>query len=678
MRKLFTILALLLSFTGAYAQLTPELLYYRFDGTGGGLVPNQATNPPAGTTNATIMGGLTQGPGVFAMCNNSLIGTGITSTTDYLNTGWTPNLGNGSWTISFRSAGISTNATLYYVFGDLGTNSFRCFTNGVAGSTNYILRGAGLTDILCTGCALSTPTMVTYVYDNTLNNVKSYLNGVLNTTVAQTAPNLTGTGPLKVMGYSANVGAPAGGQIDDWRLYNRALNAAEVAQLYNAINTGNFLGADQTICQGDTVNLYDIYTNSSGVWSTGPTATSISVTTSGTYSLSITAAGCGTGVDSVDVIVNAAPTPNIGPDINLCMGDSATLDAGPGYASYLWNTTAATQSINIGLPGCYDVVVTDSIGCDGNDSVMVYFITPPAVNLGTDTTICANDQIILDAGAGFNGYMWSTLDSSQTISAGGGTFSVMVTDSVGCSGGDSITISTTPNPVVNLGPDVSFCAGSNTTLDAGAGFSSYLWSNQDATQTTTVNTAGTYSVVVTDSAGCSGNDAITVTEDPLPVAGFTNSPSGLTVAFTNTSTNATTSSWNFGDTNTSNSTSPSHTYTSAGTYTVTLVVTNACGTDSTTTTITITSMDVAWTGSPLLMQPNPAQNEVLISATIPGDEVRITVMSIEGKVMLAQDLRLAGRSLNHTLDVSSLANGMYLVKLESGNGQTASRLTINH
>ena len=78
--------------------------------------------------------------------------------------------------------------------------------------------------------------MTTFVYDQTLNSVSGYLNGVLSSTVAQTSPNVTGTGPFKVSGYASNIGAAAGAMMDDFRVYRRALSAADVAALYGATN----------------------------------------------------------------------------------------------------------------------------------------------------------------------------------------------------------------------------------------------------------------------------------------------------------------------------------------------------------------------------------------------------------------------------------------------------------
>lgn len=79
-----------------------------------------------------------------------------------------------------------------------------------------------------------------------------------------------------------------------------------------------------------------------------------------------------------------------------------------------------------------------------------------------------------------------------------------------------------------------------------------------------------------------------------PVASFTDSVSGLTVNFTNTSTDSggtiNAYSWTFGDGGTSTSASPSHTYTAAGTYTVTLKVTDNTGaTNSTSQSVTVSS-----------------------------------------------------------------------------------------
>lgn len=82
-------------------------------------------------------------------------------------------------------------------------------------------------------------------------------------------------------------------------------------------------------------------------------------------------------------------------------------------------------------------------------------------------------------------------------------------------------------------------------------------------------------------------------DEVLPVAGFTSVASDLEVAFTNTSTDATSYSWAFGDGGTSTEENPTHTYAAAGTYTVELTATNEDGSDSTEESVTVEGTAVA-------------------------------------------------------------------------------------
>lgn len=304
MNKTFTkiiVLACCLLSTAVFAQLTPELLYYKFDGSGTN-VPNYASAPPVGTTNATLMGGLTQGIGASEICNGSVIGSGVSSTTDYVNTGWATNLTNASsWSISFRTSNVTGTTTLYYIFGDATANSFRCFTNGVAGPNNWILRGTGLTDVTISGGATVAPHMCTYVYDAALSQIRGYLDGVLVTTVGQGVFSFASPGPFKVIGYSANVGMSAGGELDEFRLYSRALTPAEITQLNNPYTPSGFTGSDVNFCTGSSVTLnIGNWPYTTAAWSNGSTTDTAMVMSPGTYTVSMSGA-CGTGNDTITV-----------------------------------------------------------------------------------------------------------------------------------------------------------------------------------------------------------------------------------------------------------------------------------------------------------------------------------------------------------------------------------------
>jgi hypothetical protein len=71
---------------------------------------------------------------------------------------------------------------------------------------------------------------------------------------------------------------------------------------------------------------------------------------------------------------------------------------------------------------------------------------------------------------------------------------------------DSVRIAVCTTPTVALGNDTVLCSGTTLTLDAGNAGSQYQWSNSVTTQTNTVSTAGTYSVLVTTPVGCFGRE----------------------------------------------------------------------------------------------------------------------------------------------------------------------------
>jgi PKD repeat protein len=151
------------------------------------------------------------------------------------------------------------------------------------------------------------------------------------------------------------------------------------------------------------------------------------------------------------------------------------------------------------------------------------------------------------------------------------------------------------------GLTVSF---TDTSTDSGGTIGSHSWTFGDGGTSTATNpthtysTGGTYSVTetVTDSVNGSSSSkttAVTVSASGgTPTANFTFTISGLTVNFTDTSTDSGgsigTHSWNFGDGGTSTAANPSHTYASAGTYSVSETVTDSVNHSSSTKTVSIT------------------------------------------------------------------------------------------
>ena len=125
---------------------------------------------------------------------------------------------------------------------------------------------------------------------------------------------------------------------------------------------------------------------------------------------------------------------------------------------------------------------------------------------------------------------------------------------------------------------------------------SYSWNTSPVQTSATVSglAAGIYTVTVTDRYGFSvaATPVSIVFENPLPTAAFTSSQSVLnTHSFVNTSANATSYAWDFGDGQASTIANPIHVFATAGTYTVKLTVANSCGADIETQVITVPELE---------------------------------------------------------------------------------------
>jgi len=114
-------------------------------------------------------------------------------------------------------------------------------------------------------------------------------------------------------------------------------------------------------------------------WSTGSTASQITVSTPGSYSVTVTGA-CGVVADTIIIHNYPVPAPNLGPDVDTCDGNTVTLNPGT-FAGYAWSTSVSTPTIDVTLPGSYRVTITDTNGCHGRDTVEVSFIYPPDINI---------------------------------------------------------------------------------------------------------------------------------------------------------------------------------------------------------------------------------------------------------------------------------------------------------
>ncbi len=264
-------------------------------------------------------------------------------------------------------------------------------------------------------------------------------------------------------------------------------NLDSVNVTVNPLPTTN-AGNDTSICNGKNVVL----TAKGGVkyaWSPGKGNASDSLQIFNampnlTTNYIVTATdllGCSQN-DTVTVVVNYIAI-SVSNDTAICIGQPANLRASGGV-NYLWtpatglsSTTVPNPIATIASSAKYSVVVTDANGCQNQDSVNITVNALPVANAGTDAAVCLGKSVALNATGGTQ-YTWtpSTGLSSAVVAnpnASPGittTYTVTVTDALGCNGKDSVvvTITTSVNGTATAMPD-TFCSASPVVLSAQAG-----------------------------------------------------------------------------------------------------------------------------------------------------------------------------------------------------------------
>lgn len=210
--------------------------------------------------------------------------------------------------------------------------------------------------------------------------------------------------------------------------------------------------------------------------------------------------------------------------IGICKGDSLSIDAkGLSSSSYLWSDNSTDKMLklspaSIGLGTTpYWVKVTDNNGCILYDTVQVMASNPPSVQLGNDTSLCADQNIILGNSLSNGQYVWQDNSTNKTLDVDmAGTYHVSVSTGFGCMVSDTIEVSYF-NPInLNFKPLEEICRGDSLTLDAGTNYASYLWSDLSTQSSLKVADAGTYYVKVEDNNGCQASDTTTVLVNEIP------------------------------------------------------------------------------------------------------------------------------------------------------------------
>jgi|GEM_PF-2528964 len=304
-------------------------------------------------------------------------------------------------------------------------------------------------------------------------------------------------------------------------------------------------GPNKTICLGDSIQLDG---TGDGTFEWSPKAFLSNITAEDpwafpdqttTFQLFLTDSnGCRSG-DQVKVKVRDLPAVKAGPDITICVNDTALLTAS-GAKTYYWKSSpwlldsigASVRARPI-ITADFVVFGTDKYNCENSDTVRVFTQDAPQVAaLASTLSACPGDTILLSASGAGEQYKWFSsalifdVDSSITKAVVTKTsrFLVMTTDSLGCRGYDSVWVTVHDIPQISTGGSDSICLGDSIQLNAGGGVL-YQWSPAaslsdpaSASPVASPQFTTTYTLQVQNSFGCSGTDSTTIVVLPLPQA----------------------------------------------------------------------------------------------------------------------------------------------------------------
>jgi gliding motility-associated-like protein len=203
------------------------------------------------------------------------------------------------------------------------------------------------------------------------------------------------------------------------------------------------LGADSSLCEGQSLTLTAPTWLNTLQWSTGSTARSIMVNSSGTYRLTgLDTNACVSADTMVLMNVYINPVLELGASGSICAAPDYRLDAGI-HSTYLWNDGSTDRYLPITSTGIYAVTVKSQQNCTASDTINITAIINLPQNFINDTaSICRYQTTTLRAIGSYSGYLWSNGATTPSIVINqAGAYSLTVTNAGGCSATDSIVVS---------------------------------------------------------------------------------------------------------------------------------------------------------------------------------------------------------------------------------------------
>jgi hypothetical protein len=426
-------------------------------------------------------------------------------------------------------------------------------------------------------------------------------------------------------------------------------------------------------------------------WSNNETTATAGNLSAGTYDITITDAHSCT-ISTSASITSSGNLNLVTSAVNAtCYGTStgsasATVTGTTGSVTYQWSTGATTSAIqNVGA-ATYTVTITDGSGCSATSSKAVS--QPAAINpvVTAQSAGCGNSSngsvtASVTGGAGNYTYLWSTGATGSSITGlPAGNYDLSVTDASHCSVSVSAAVTSGSDLSASVTSDNATCFNENNgsgqiTMHTGTAPYSYSWSN-GATASAVINlAAGSYSVTVTDANHCTTSSAITVTQ-PTQVQ-FATSSNSANENHENGSAGVTSVtggaapydySWSTG------ATTQSINNLAGGNYTVTVTDANGCSETAADVVAVKTSTGISSVSNQISFSvyPNPARTQVLVQVDQPGNSTTFILRNILGQTLISQVIS----STQTQIDLSPLADGVYLVEVRQGEKMAVKQLVV--
>lgn len=261
-------------------------------------------------------------------------------------------------------------------------------------------------------------------------------------------------------------------------------------------------------------------------WNDGQTSATANNLVAGAYTVTVRDNGGCSAVLSCSINQPQPLVVGLNPHDLYCGVSLGSIDAavtgGTQPYTYMWSSGSSATSLSNLNTGTYGLSVTDANGCVSSSTATIRMLGMLAVNASVTHAISCyglNDGVVAatcENGAAPLMYSWSTGHAVYEVNnMFAGSYQVTVTDAWGCSGQSSVTLVTPSAMVVEMTPVSPKCYNThdgqvNVLTTGGVSPYTYAWNNASTSQTLTNVAAGTYSLTITDAAGCSTSRNVTI------------------------------------------------------------------------------------------------------------------------------------------------------------------------